>query len=192
MDQGDAAVLAAAITGLVGIGGAFAAFAAGKAQARGVVEGVKLQLSGQRDHELWVDQRDAYASFLAGIDDIRTRINIVASAAVAECRDQVPPHGETYNDAVSRLDGQLTSILGVLSKLRLSIDAAEAESADQLTMQARFAKNAVVTWAARLRDQHPADVAAEQDRMVAMIGELDAGISSWTEKAREQLRKDRA
>jgi rhodanese-related sulfurtransferase len=189
MDQGDAAVWAAGITGLVGIGGAIAAFAAGKAQARGVVEGTKLQLDGQRDHALWIDQRDAYAAFLASIDGILTTINIAVSAFAAEFEDLVPPHGETYGEAVSRLDGQLKDILGVQSKLKLSIDGPEAEQAELLTIQARSAKSALVTWA-WCAEQHRTDAPEKFRFMKDRITDLDDGISSWAENARAQLRKN--
>ncbi|MFJ7178178.1 hypothetical protein ACIQXA_17630 [Streptomyces massasporeus] len=48
MDEGKAAVLSAAMAGAVGVMGAMCAFGAGKASARGVVECVELQLSGER------------------------------------------------------------------------------------------------------------------------------------------------
>ncbi|MFB7360261.1 hypothetical protein [Streptomyces gardneri] len=188
MDQGDAAVWAAAITGLVGIGGAVAAFAAGKAQAKGVVQGTQLQLDGQRDHALWVDQRDAYAAFLAAIDGIMTTINIAVSAVAAESEDLVPPHGETYGEAIGRLDGQLKEILGVLSTLKLSIDESEADTAEVLTIHARSAKSAVVTWAWCV-DQQRDDIAEKWDFMMERVSELEIGIRSWAEHARAQLRE---
>ncbi|MFE2559886.1 hypothetical protein ACFXGT_28450 [Streptomyces sp. NPDC059352] len=187
MDQGDAAVWAAAITGCVGVGGAVAAYLAGRAQAKGVVEGVNLQLAGQRDHELWVDQRDAYASFLSCIESIRTAIDMAIRATVLDREERTPPQGETWSDAMDQLDMQFKAIQGLQSKLKMSVDGPEIEQADLLTIQARVARTAVGEWSHAVS----AYLDDEDDRwaeMTAAITDFAEGSRNWAENARTQLR----
>lgn len=64
MDEGWAAVISAA-AGLAGAAlGAIGGYVSGRAQARATVEGVQLQLSGQRADALWQAEIDACALFL--------------------------------------------------------------------------------------------------------------------------------
>lgn len=60
MDQGDAAVWAAGI-GVVGaLSGALGGYLAGRAQGKATVEGVKLQLFGQREERLRLEKQQSY------------------------------------------------------------------------------------------------------------------------------------
>lgn len=75
MDQGDAAVWAAGIGVVVGaLAGALGGFFAGRAQAKATVDGVKLSVSGERTNALWEGRKSAYASFLAGIEEVRMKL----------------------------------------------------------------------------------------------------------------------
>ncbi|MGI5192264.1 hypothetical protein ACQEVY_01185 [Streptomyces sp. CA-288835] len=82
MDEGWATVVGAA-AGLVGAAlGAIGGYVSGRAQARGTVEGVQLQLSGQRAEALWQAEIDACAQFVDACN--RALIKFRQLLAVAE------------------------------------------------------------------------------------------------------------
>ncbi|PJN24047.1 hypothetical protein [Kitasatospora sp. CB02891] len=80
MDEGVAAVVGAAI-GIVGASlGAVGGWLGGRAQSRGQVDAMKLQLQASQDDALWTGRRQALARLLASHEELRS---LLASMAVA-------------------------------------------------------------------------------------------------------------
>ncbi|MGW0838874.1 hypothetical protein ACWD26_01680 [Streptomyces sp. NPDC002787] len=83
MDQGNAAVWAAGI-GVIGTTiGAIGGYLAGRAQGKATVEGVKLQLSGQREDALWQAEVDAFAALVDGFNEGRMQIGKTLTTRLA-------------------------------------------------------------------------------------------------------------
>ncbi|MFF6825035.1 hypothetical protein [Streptomyces longwoodensis] len=79
MDQGDAAVWAAGI-GVIGTTiGAIGGYLAGRAQGKATVDGVRLQLSGQREDAVWQAELDAFAALIEQFSEARMRVATVVT-----------------------------------------------------------------------------------------------------------------
>ncbi|MFF3690712.1 hypothetical protein [Streptomyces sp. NPDC002187] len=124
-----AAVVASAVTGAVGVVGAVCAYAAGKAQAKGVVAGVRLQLDGQRTERLWEADRQASASYLAILNSFRHQAaHAEALFGVPEDQVEVIAPGEDRNHALIKMTQLLSEayLHETLLKFHIS-DGAEVD-----------------------------------------------------------------
>jgi hypothetical protein len=184
MDEAKAAVLSAAITGAVGVIGALCAFAAGKASARGVVEGVKLQLSGERDLALWADRRDAYASFLAAVDEVRIALKH-AVRAVGLYLEEGLGSGQAATEAHEELKQRYKELLFRQAALRLSVDDPEVAKAWELVGVAGEALENLDGWADALHSHR--DDSAVWGRLTASRERFEAGVTEWAANARARL-----
>ncbi|MEU1520431.1 hypothetical protein ABZ490_51480 [Streptomyces sp. NPDC005811] len=184
MDQGKAAVLSAAITGVVGIIGAICAFAAGKASAKGVVEGVKLQLSDARDLALWTDRRNAYASFLAAADEVRIALKH-ALRIVGSYLEEGLGSGQAATEAHNDLKERHKELLFRQAVLRLSVDDPEIAKAWELVGAAGEALEGLDGWADAVHAHR--DDAAAWNRFTASREEFEAALTEWAATARARL-----
>ncbi|MFE0414292.1 hypothetical protein ACWF8U_22500 [Streptomyces olivaceus] len=136
MDPGVATVWAAgmAVAGTV-LGGAIGAVGgllAGKAQARGTLDGVERQLAGERDFALWSARREAFASFLSTIEHLRVTFNHAVELAEAhyiEGRNTVTQGRAAWES----LEQQHKDLLRALATLRLSVESSDVDEAEALT-----------------------------------------------------------
>lgn len=151
MDEGWATVIGAAI-GLAGAAiGAVGGYVGGRAQARGTVEGVQLQLSGQRSETLWQAEIDACAQFVDACN--RALFKLVQLLAVAELdREQVQQlsiYGIGSRDQILRelRDIQNECTLREVA-LFLRLPTTEAESARAVGQALHMASNGVHLWCA--------------------------------------------
>ncbi|MFJ9729696.1 hypothetical protein ACIRP3_43990 [Streptomyces sp. NPDC101209] len=184
MDPGKAAVLSALIAGLVGVVGAVAAFAAGKASAKGVIEGVKLQLSDQRDFALWTDKRNAYASFLAAAEEVRIALGPPIRLVGAYLEEGVGS-GQAATEARNELHQCYKEFVYRQSALRLSVDDPEVERAWALVSLVGTVLDRFDTWSNTLHDHRDSDDAWGQFN--DSRGRFEADLAAWATAARAQL-----
>lgn len=188
MDQGDAAVWAAAITGAVGVVAALSAYGAGKAQAKGVVAGVKLQLSGERDFALWTDRRDAYAAFHSSLEAVRMSVVHVRDLTVAHVEGSSPPVAESYSDARGHVNERFKELLSRKSTLQLSVDSPEVDIAGLLTITAQTAVWQLDDWVDAALGHEGTEDARYRALVTAMDG-LERGAAQWAKDARSRLQQ---
>lgn len=87
MDQGDAAVWAAGISVVGAAVGAVGGYLAGRAQGKATVDGVQLQLAGQRQDALWQAEVDAYAALVTQFNLARMQLGDAVALFEARGRD---------------------------------------------------------------------------------------------------------
>lgn len=167
MDEGWAAVIGAA-AGLAGAAlGAIGGYFSGRAQARGTVEGVQLQLAGQRADALWQAEIDACALFM----DVSNR----ASLKLEQLRTITRLEHEGEQQVLLRIYGldsrdQLVGQLGVLqdecilreTALLLRVPSADADTVQGVGEALTLAIGSMLRWCAARINQ--ADDEADQRR----------------------------
>jgi hypothetical protein len=152
MDGEAWAAVVSAAAGLVGAAlGAIGGYVSGRAQARGTVEGVQLQLSGQRTETLWQAEIDACAQFVDACN--RALFKLVQLLAVAELdheqEQQLSIYGIGSRDQILRelRDLQDECTLREVALL-LRMPSTEAESARAVGHALTLASNGVHLWCA--------------------------------------------
>ncbi|MFE7361490.1 hypothetical protein [[Kitasatospora] papulosa] len=183
MDQGDAAVWAAAITGGIGALGAVCAYAAGKAQARGMVEGVKLQLRGERDSAVWLAKRDASAGFLTAVDLYLSSFIHGQLTVSAHCEQQGAA-GDEAAGAVDAVKQRYKELMLARASLRLSVDGSDLDLAEDLVDDAQQVLELLIGYEESYRRgaNH-----RHEDRMEVYEVRLREGIQRWTRLAQRRL-----
>ncbi|MFD7110993.1 hypothetical protein ACFWAF_12440 [Streptomyces microflavus] len=185
MDQGDAAVWAAAITGGVGAIGAACAYAAGKAQARGVIEGVRLQLQGEREAAVWSSQRDAFAGFLTAIDLFQASV-LHAQGVIEQHFQQQTATGNEATSANEAAKQRYRELLLARASMRLSVSGEDADTAEDLTELATEFLNKFVEFSAHPQ-QHLGYDTPLYLQMERCEVQLRQGVERWTRRARARL-----
>jgi hypothetical protein len=151
MDEGWAAVVGAA-AGLVGAAlGAISGYVGGRAQARGTVEGVQLQLSGQRAEALWQAEIDACAHFVDACN--RALFKLGQLLAIAELdHEQVQQLGIYGIGSRDQLLRELRDLQDVCTlrevELLLRMPSTEAESARAVGHALTLAADSMLRWCA--------------------------------------------
>ncbi|MEU2713873.1 hypothetical protein [Streptomyces sp. NPDC007205] len=151
MNDGWAAVVAAAI-GLVGAAlGAVGGYVSGRAQARSTVQGVQLQLSGQRADALWQAELDACALFVDACNRALYKLGQVVAVSVLEAdqAEQLSVFG------IGSRDELLRELRGIQDEcalrevaLRLRMPSAMAVSARGVGHALTTATDGVYRWSA--------------------------------------------
>ncbi|MEU3287830.1 hypothetical protein [Streptomyces longwoodensis] len=151
MDQGEAAVWAATIsavsTALAGLGG----YLAGRAQGKATVNGVKLQLSGQREDAVWQAEVDAVAALVDRLNAARMQTGRTVALLDADRRSII--HLErlgygTREDAFASLTRHATACAEAETALRLRTAPAHADAAREVRESLTRVVDAVGAWAA--------------------------------------------
>ncbi|MFI6606862.1 hypothetical protein [Streptomyces sp. NPDC050507] len=185
MDQGDAAVWAAAITGGVGAIGAVCAYAAGKAQARGMIEGVRLQLRGEREAAVWSSQRDAFAGFLTAIDIFQASVLHAQGVIVQHFQDQTAT-GEEATSAVAAAKQHYKELLLARASMLLSVSAEDADETEDLKDLAYEFLERFIEFSADPQ-QHLSFNTPLSLQMERCEVNLREGVGRWTRRARAAL-----
>lgn len=105
---------------------------AGKAQAKGVLEGIERQLAGDREFALWSARREAFAAFLSTIEHLRVTFNHavgLVEAHYVEGRDNASEERATKEALLQ----QHNDLRLTLATLRLSVDSGDVDEAEVLT-----------------------------------------------------------
>ncbi|WP_405459731.1 hypothetical protein OG786_21000 [Streptomyces sp. NBC_00101] len=190
MDQGDAAVWGAAITGAIGAIGAACAYAAGKAQARGMVEGVKLQLRGERESAIWLAQRDASAGFLTAIDLFQTSV-VHAQGVISQHFLQQTATQEEVASAATTAKQHYRELLLARAAMRLSVSGDDADAAEDLTDDATEFLDKFLEYCADPRPHlgYNTPLFLRLERCEVKLRE---GVNDWTLRARQRLTEGEA
>ncbi|WP_217251918.1 hypothetical protein [Streptomyces sp. AC602_WCS936] len=151
MSEGWVAVVSAA-AGLVGAAlGAIGGYFSGRAQARGTVEGVQLQLSGQQAEALWQAEIDACAQFVDACNRALFKLGQLLGVAGLdhEQEQQLSVYGIGSRDQLLRelRDLQDECTLREVTLL-LRMPTTEAESARAVGHALTLAANGLHLWCA--------------------------------------------
>jgi hypothetical protein len=188
MDEGWAAIVSAA-AGLIGAAlGAVGGYLGGRAQARGTIEGVRLQLSGQRADALWQAEVDACAAFV----DVCNRAMFKASQVVA-IADFSPEQVERLRIyGVSSRDQLLTDLTSLEDEcilrraaLLLRVPSPLAEEAADVGTALAEAAQGIYRWCGALSGDRVDDAAEWQQEAlmrVAMYAQILRKFSTDAQK----------
>lgn len=173
MDQGDAAVWAAGI-GVIGTTiGAIGGYLAGRAQGKATVDGVRLQLSGQREDAVWQAELDAFAALIDQFNAARMQIGMVVTHFEVSRREQrrLAPYGAgTREEAYVALTECVRELVARENALRLRTAPAYADAATALREQ-------LVALMEPLRNYCVAR--ARGRRVTSMRREFDEQMAAW-------------
>ncbi|RKN07413.1 hypothetical protein [Streptomyces radicis] len=171
-----------ATAGTVGAG--VLGFLAGRTQARSMLDGVRVQLAGQRQYAVWQARYDAYLAFLVAMDDVRRAIGDVRR--IEELRFRGSGSGQGLGEARRDLDGFIDALQLRRSTLGLTLDGAEVDRAERIQATAHHAVARLDAWllAARVEELDYADALRALDERTAALG---ADLRAWTDGARRQL-----
>jgi hypothetical protein len=182
MDQGDAAVWAAGI-GVVGtVIGAIGGYLAGRVQGKATVDGVRLQLTGQREDALWQAEVEAFAALVAQFNTARLQIGNVAALCDATRRERT--HLATFGfgtpeQAFAALTECFKEVVTRENALRLRTAPAYADAATEVRERMIVVLDALRDWylAREARSRHTAARRQEfDDRMDSFRTALDAFV----------------
>ncbi|MFD6629143.1 MULTISPECIES: hypothetical protein [Streptomyces] len=168
--------------------GALSAYGAGKAQAKGMVAGVKLQLSGEREFALWTDRRDAYAAFHSSLEALRRSVGHAAGLTAAHLEGLPPPVAESYADARAQTNERFMELLSRESTLRLSVDSPESDRAGELTSLAQVAVGQLDDWVDAALSHRPSEEVQWRE-LQSMMARLEQGAAEWAKNARDRLQQ---
>jgi hypothetical protein len=130
--------------------GAVGGYLGGWAQAKGTIDGIKLQLAGQRKDALWQAKRDAYAILVQQFNVLRIRIGHVAGMFGLEEVEAVrlartAGHG-TREEELAQLSQAGKECWLAECTFRLSVTPPEAEQAAQVRDALSEAQKALNVW----------------------------------------------
>jgi hypothetical protein len=204
MDQGLAAVCAAGI----GVGGVVitagmgwyaarkaaasqieAAHRAASAQVEAALAGVREQFIAQRQEAMWQVRREAYTAFLGQVEAVRVEIVELAHLCgeaidVMERSRGAAPNLDTPRDQLAET---FRNLWLRDSALRLSVDAEEAEQAEQLRLLVMAAVEDVSQLVDVIHTSGQFRARAAWRRSQTSIDALHEGIMEWTRNARSYL-----
>ncbi|MFD5881048.1 hypothetical protein [Streptomyces yangpuensis] len=176
--------LAAAVGGPVAVFAAWLGYRGGKAQAAAQVEGVQLQLNGEREFALWSAKRDAYASVLAAAEAFRVSFNHATRVTSMYLEERLGS-AKAANDAEAELRQNLQALRLSQSSLRLSLNATESARVDDLTALATKVFEGFGDWTDALQ-QHQGDERAWA-RLKENHEQFSTSIHDWAEAAQSAL-----
>ncbi|MFJ2752693.1 hypothetical protein [Streptomyces sp. NPDC087297] len=177
--------LAAAAGAPVAILAAWLGYRGGKAQATAALDGVKLQLTGEREFALWSAKRDAYASFLAAAETFRVSLNHAIRLTSMYLEEGLGT-GKAATEADAELRQSHKALLLSQSSLRLSIDAAESATVDALTSLATETLEVYGDWVDALAERQGRDQRAWDALKEKKVG-LTEAVSDWALAAQSTL-----
>ncbi|MEW2254994.1 hypothetical protein [Streptomyces sp. NPDC047869] len=194
MDQGDAAVWAAAISAVSTVVGGLGGYLAGRAQGRAAVDGVKLQLDGQREDAVWQAEVDAFAELVAQLNTARMQVG----NAVALC-DADPDALQnlerlgfgTRENVQPVLTGSLRACLAAENSLRFRTEPAYADRATEVNQALSDVVSAVVLWGAARMDGVEGTSALRSD-CDAKVAVFRSTLSHFIEDAQGRFARSRA
>ncbi|TKS96215.1 hypothetical protein [Streptomyces lasalocidi] len=118
--------------------GAFGGYFAGRAQGRATVDGVRLQLSGQREDAVWQAELDAFAALIDQFNAARMQIGTVVAKFEASRRElrRLSPHGGgTREEAYAALMECVRELVVRENALRLRTARTYANAATAVRVQ---------------------------------------------------------
>lgn len=150
-------------------------------------DGVKLQLSGERDFALWSDRRDAYVEFLSSLEAVSA--GIVHAQALASTHIEGLANASTGDIGVAReeINGQVKTLLLSRSKMRMSVGNGEFQEAGVLVTKTQLVVSRLDRWV----DAALAHAAGDEVHWASLlegIRELRDAIDAWAIAAQHQLR----
>ncbi|MFJ4916071.1 hypothetical protein [Streptomyces sp. NPDC088726] len=150
MDQGDAAVWAAGIGAVSALAGVAVGYLAGRLQAKATVDGVKLQLAGQRNEAIWQAKVDAYAAVVAEFN--QTRMLIAQFVALLDAGRGAARHLRefgygTREEAAGALTEGVKACVFQENVLRLRVSASEADAVTDVRIALSKVVDASWPWA---------------------------------------------
>jgi hypothetical protein len=186
MDQGLAAVWAAAI-GVVGALTAagvalYAAKWGAKAQVEAALAGVRAQAEGQRRDAVWSMQREAYSSFLHHAEEVRVGLTSLLTRS-AFLQSAPTGDAEAVRELQRELDTHYKSLLLRHSYLSLSVEDEEADRTRQLYDRATEAMTMVGVFADSAFSSPP--VVSLQEAQSA-LGAFEAELAEWIRETRRR------
>ncbi|MEU0336375.1 hypothetical protein [Streptomyces sp. NPDC006193] len=192
MDQGDAAVWAAGI-GVIGTAiGAIGGYLAGRAQGKATVDGVRLQLAGQREDAVWQAELDAFAAVIDQFNAARMQVATVVTQFEASRRDvrRLAPYGViTREEAYAALMECVRELVARENALRLRTAPAYADAATALREQLVDLLDAARAYCvARARGRRARDLRRQFDeQMIAWR----AGLDEFVEETQARFSRPR-
>lgn len=160
MDQGDAAVWAAGI-GVIGTAiGALGGYLAGRAQGRATVDGVKLQLLGQREDAVWQAEIDAYAAMIDSFNAARMQIANTFALFEAPRRDLSHMARFGFGTREEAFAGVIECAKACVSRenaLRLRTAPSYADMATEVRKELNKVVEALQAWCIAVDRRRPAE-----------------------------------
>ncbi|MEH0426617.1 hypothetical protein QBB34_09840 [Streptomyces stelliscabiei] len=195
MDQGDAAVWAAGISIIGASIGAVGGYFAGRAQGRATVQGVRLQLSGQREDALWQAEIDAFAALVDGFNEARMQIGKTLTLLDASSRElrYMAPHGfGSRDDAFVAMMHCVTRCVSLENALRLRTAVPYADAATEVRKALQAVTDAVGAYAsARLDRGRRADRAALRQTAYERMDVYRAALDAFVRTAQARFARPR-
>ncbi|MBK3630528.1 hypothetical protein JHN59_38180 [Streptomyces sp. MBT49] len=154
MDQGDAAVWAAGISIIGTTIGAVGGYLAGRAQGKATVDGVRLQLVGQRTDTLWQAELDAVAAYIDQLHHSGIQLAVLMSRlsnTPTELRQLAPSDpGASLREAMQELDASITSCYAKMVSLGLRTSPENAASGEAVFQKLYLALSPIEQWVGAL------------------------------------------
>ncbi|MER6329081.1 hypothetical protein ACWDVX_09080 [Streptomyces tendae] len=189
MDAGWATVVGAVIgTGGAALGAA-GGFLAGKAQAKGTVEGVKLQLAGQRLDMQWQARRDTCGA-LIGLYS-KALLQFVSTWRLSQYDHERHPHvvdvdEAKLQEAMDELRQRTEEVIMLKTAYQLTVPPGEEDMAEAVRLAYDATWRALAAWnAGRLSPPHSR--AAMRQEFEHALDSYRASLAEFTSQAQERL-----
>ncbi|MFE1882653.1 hypothetical protein [Streptomyces diastatochromogenes] len=193
MDQGDAAVWGAGISAVSTVVGGFFGYLAGLAQGRATVDGVKLQLHGQREDAVWQAEVDAVAKLVDQFNFARMQVANTIVLIDAPTRDRQRLQGLGYGtreEAFSTLTESGKACVSAENALRLRTAPAYADAATDVRKALAEVIEAVGAWAVA-RTGGPGNAAALRTAVDAKMDAFRSALDQFVEDSQARLSRSR-
>ncbi|MYS34916.1 hypothetical protein K388_01915 [Streptomyces sp. KhCrAH-43] len=194
MDEGDAAVWAAGIGAVSALAGAAIGYFAGRLQAKATLDGVKIQLAGQRNEAIWQAKVDAYAAVVAEFNQVRMLAANFVALLDADRREgrllREFGYG-TPEEAMGTLTEQVKACVFQENVLRLRVSASEADAVTNVRTALSELMSALGPWAVA-RTGGPGNASAlkrEVDQRMATFRDM---LDSFVADAQNRLAHPRS
>ncbi len=184
------ATVVGAVIGMGGAAlGAVGGFLAGKAQAKGTVEGVRLQLAGQRLDMQWQARRDACGA-LIGLYS-KALLQFVSAWRLSQYDPERQPHlvdvdEAKLQEAMGELRQRTEEVLMLKTAYRLTVPPGEEDNAEAVRLAYDATWRALASWnSGRLAPPHSRALMRQEveDALASYRGSL----AEFTSQAQERL-----
>ncbi|MCX4988436.1 hypothetical protein [Streptomyces sp. NBC_00568] len=189
MDQTWAVALGAIISIVSAALGAVGGYAGGKAQARGTVEGVELQLAGQRADALWQMEVDACTLYIDRCNQALFKIGQVVSIGQLEASqaETLAVYGiESRDEIIRSLRGLQDECMLQEVALGLRLPSALAEGAKGVRESLTSTTDALYRWCAARAGRTPDEAERWQD-LIDRTTAFRRGVGRFTSDAQARF-----
>ncbi|MFF3959844.1 hypothetical protein ACFYY1_42835 [Streptomyces sp. NPDC001890] len=189
MDAGWATVVGAVIGTGGAVLGAVGGFLAGKAQAKGTVEGVRLQLAGQRLDMQWQARRDACGA-LIGLY-YKALLQFVSTWRLSQYDHERPPHlvdadEAKLQEALGELRQRTEEVIMLKTAYQLTVPPGEEDKAEAVRLAYDATWRALAAWnAGRLSPPHRRALIRQE--FEDALASYRASLAEFTAQAQQGL-----